>query len=140
MVVKAISRVSLPVNGVSTFVLPCCKITLQYCNWGGSSQGMRHFLKSSRLDKLATKYPSIEFNIIKKSGHPLVRAKYTNGREKVVCVGNMNIDNVENKILLLKDSSGEQLMKLSKNDNVRSLNGSVRGVWSPFHSAFKHKV
>ncbi|CCC67699.1 hypothetical protein NCAS_0A11410 [Naumovozyma castellii] len=140
MVVKAIKQLSIPRNGIGAYVFPCKKITLQYCNWGGSSEGMREFLTSKRLNSLAKKYPFIQFNILKKSGHPLLRAEYTNNREKVVCVRNLNIDNIENKLKLLKDSGGDILRRRTKNDNVETLNNSVRGIWSPIHAAFKHKI
>ncbi|CAR24237.1 54S ribosomal protein L51 [Lachancea thermotolerans] len=143
MVVRALKQTSIARNGLgANYILPCKKVILQYCNWGGSSQGMRDFLTSKRLDILAKKYPQIEFNVLRKSGHPLVRAQYTNGREKVVCVRNLNIDNVENKLKLLKDSSGEILRHRVSNDYVDSLNTSVRGVWSPMHvdPSQRHKV
>lgn len=35
------------------------------------------------------------------------------------------------KAELLRDASGEKLKKVTK--PVRSINDSVRGVWSPFH-------
>lgn len=137
---KAISQNSIARNGVGAFVFPCKKITLQYCNWGGSSQGMRKFLVSKRLDLLGQKFPHIQFEILRKSGHPLLRAQYSNGREKVICVRNLNIDNVENKLKLLKDSSGDVLRRRTKNDNVETLNDSVRGIWSPLHSQMRYKV
>lgn len=140
MVVKAIKQVSIARNGVGAFIFPCKKITLQYCNWGGSSQGMRDFLTSKRLDLLSKKYPFIQFGILRKSGHPIIRGQYNNGREKVICVRNLNIDNVENKLKLLKDSSGEVLRRRTKNDNVETLNSSVRGVWSPVHSSMRYRV
>ena len=90
MVVKAIARNSIGRNGVGAFVFPCKKVTLQYCNWGGSSEGMRKFLTSKRLDKWGQEFPWIQFEVLRKSGHPLLRAEYTNGREKVVCVRNLN--------------------------------------------------
>ncbi|CCK68402.1 mitochondrial 54S ribosomal protein mL43 KNAG_0A07490 [Huiozyma naganishii CBS 8797] len=140
MVVRALKQVSVARNGVGAFVHPCRKIVLQYCNWGGSSEGMRRFLASRRLDLLATKYPQIEFEVVRKPGHPLVTGLYTNGREKVVCVRNLNVDHVENKLLLVKDSSGEVLRHYAKNDNVRSINESVRGVWSPVHTRTRPTV
>ncbi|SCV04440.1 LANO_0G10220g1_1 [Lachancea nothofagi CBS 11611] len=133
MVVKALKQSSIARNGVGAYIFPCKKIVLQYCNWGGSSQGMRDFLSSKRLDLLASKHPDIEFNVLKKSGHPMVRAHYTNGREKVICVRSLNVDNVENKLKLLRDSSGEVLHHRVAKDYVESLNSSVRGVWSPLH-------
>ncbi|SCU82139.1 LADA_0C03246g1_1 [Lachancea dasiensis] len=142
MVVKALKQSSIARNGVGAYLFPCKKIVLQYCNWGGSSQGMRDFLSSKRLDLLAQKYREVEFNVLKQSGHPLLRAYYTNGREKVICVRNLNIDNVENKLKLLKDSSGEILHHRAANDYVESLNSSVRGVWSPMHqdASTRYKV
>lgn len=142
MVVKVLKQISVGRNGVGTFIYPCKKITFQYCNWGGSSRGMRDFLTSKRLANWALKFPEIQFEVVKKSGHPTLRAKYNNGREKVICVKNLNIDNLENKLLLLKDSSGEQLRHRTKNENVETLNKSVRGVWSPMHvhPSFRHNV
>lgn len=140
MVVRAIKQTSIARNGVGAYVFPCSKITLQFCNWGGSSQGMRDFLVSKRLSKLSQDLPHVQFEVLRKSGHPLLRAQYTNGREKVVCVRNLNVDNVENKLKLLKDSSGDILHKRSSNHNVESLNSSVRGVWSPFHGTENYKV
>ncbi|SCU96698.1 LAMI_0F07426g1_1 [Lachancea mirantina] len=133
MVVKALKQLSVAQNGLGAYIFPCKKIVLQYCNWGGSSQGMRDFLSSKRLELLAQKCPHIEFHVVKKSGHPLLRGHYVNGREKVICVRNLNVDNVENKLKLLKDSSGEKLRDRTKNDYVETLNSSVRGVWSPLH-------
>ena len=140
MVVKAIKQTSIARNGVGAFVFPCKKITLQYCNWGGSSDGMRKFLISKRLDKIAKEHPYIEFDVVRKPGHPLLKAEYTNSREKIICVRNMNIDVIENKLKLLRDSSGDVLRHWTKNDNVRSLNSSVRGIWSPLHAARMYKV
>ncbi|SCW01328.1 LAFE_0D10154g1_1 [Lachancea fermentati] len=142
MVVKVLKQSSIARNGVGAFIFPCKKITLQYCNWGGSSQGVRDFLTSKRLNLIAQKYPFIQFEVVKKSGHPLIRGHYTNGKEKVICVRNLNIDHVENKLKLLKDSSGEQLRDRVKNDYVETLNSSVRGVWSPMHvdPSMRHRV
>lgn len=81
----------------------------------------------------AEKHPQIQFEIVRKSGHPVIKGEYVNGREKAICVRNLNIDNVENKLKLLRDASGEQLRHRTKNNNVETLNDSVRGIWSPLH-------
>ncbi|CAB4252071.1 similar to Saccharomyces cerevisiae YPR100W MRPL51 Mitochondrial ribosomal protein of the large subunit [Maudiozyma barnettii] len=140
MVVKVIQRVSIARNGVGAFVFPCKKVTLQYCNWGGSSDGMRRFLTSERLDKFAIGNPYMQFDVLRKPGHPILRAEYTNGREKVICVRNLSSEGIEAKLKLLRDSSGDQLRRWTKNDNVRTLNSSVRGIWSPIHAAKQHKI
>ncbi|KAH3902919.1 probable 54S ribosomal protein L51, mitochondrial [Saccharomycodes ludwigii] len=140
MVVKLNHVQSIARNGYRSFVPHIKKITIQYCNWGGSSKGIRDFLSSKRLDNLIENNKHIEFEIVKKSGHPILRGEYANGREKVICVRNLNIDLVENKFAILRNSTGEQLHSRTKNDNVESLNKSVRGIWSPLHEILKHKV
>ena len=37
----AYQTVARNLNGVGNFVLQCKKVTFRYCNWGGSSDGMR---------------------------------------------------------------------------------------------------
>lgn len=145
MVVRALKQLSQPRNGVGTFIHPCYKIVLQYCNWNGSSQGMRDFLTSQRLDKLANRMPQVQFEVLRKSGHPTVKAQYIKGQphnqiDKVICVRNLNIDQVENKIKLLLESSGDVLKKHRKIQTVESINPSIRGIWTPFHGNSKHMI
>ncbi|AMD18815.1 HBL087Wp [Eremothecium sinecaudum] len=142
MVVKVLKQYSVGRNGLGAFLFPCKKITFQYCNWGGSSQGMRDFLTSKRLTKWAERYPEIQFEVVKKSGHPVIKGFYTNGRDKAICVRNLNIDNIENKLHLIRDSSGEQLRHRVTNDFVDSMNNSVRGIWSPMHvdRSLRHRI
>lgn len=54
-----------------------------------------------------------------------------NGREKAVCVRNLEKGQILKKAELLRDASGEKLKRVNK--PVRSWNESVRGVWSPLH-------
>lgn len=139
MPIKPVARVPLLQNGLGAFVLHCRRIVLQFDKTGGSSQGLRDFLKL-RLDKYAESNPKIEFRVVQKAGHPVIKGEYINGREKAICIRNLNIDNVQNKLNLLRESSGEQLRK--RNSKVESVNTSVRGVWSPLHVApsVRHKV
>lgn len=142
MVVKGIAgRYSVARNGATeAFIHPCRKVLIQYCNWGGSSGGLRNFLVSNKLDNWARRYPQIEFEVVRRSGHPVVTGWYTNGRQKPICVRNMSPHEIDTKLQLLVNSSGEILRRWTKNDNVRSLNKSVRGIWSPFHTGEVPKV
>jgi len=60
-----------------------------------------------------------------------------NGREKAICVRNLEQNQIVQKAELLRDSSGEKQKKLTK--PVKSLNESVRGIWDPFHGP-KHEI
>jgi len=54
-----------------------------------------------------------------------------NGREKVICVRNMDVNQIQKKAELLRDASGKKLKKPTV--KVESINPSVRGIWSPLH-------
>lgn len=139
MPIKPIPRLPIIRNGVGAFILPCKRITLQFDKNGGSSKGLRDFLRK-RLDTYAAANPKIEFKVFEKAGHPVIKGEYINGREKAICIRNLNIDNVQNKMNLLRESSGEQLR--STKSKVESLNESIRGIWSPLHVDPKnrHKI
>lgn len=120
-----------------------------YCDWAGSSRGMKYaarfraltvsliltyrsgFIKSL-LPKFAAAHPQIEFTVSPRpSKHPVIVAQYINGREKAICVRNMEPYEILKKAELLRDASGEKLRRVTK--PVQSINESVRGVWSPYH-------
>ncbi|VEU19701.1 DEKNAAC100908 [Brettanomyces naardenensis] len=129
--INFIQQVSRARNGVGSFVLPCKKIVITYCNFGGSSQGMRDFLRL-KMKNFATENPEVEFQVLSKPGfHPVIRGFYTNSQTKQICCRKWNADVIENKLKLLINSSGRQLVKPKQ--KVVSMNKSVRGIWSPFH-------
>ena len=67
--------------------------------------------------------------------HPIIRAHYINGREKAICVRNLEKEQVLKKAELLRDASGEKNYRVKGGRVVGSLNEGVRGVWDPFHGA-----
>lgn len=101
---------------------------------------MRKFLENE-FKKHVEQNPKIEFVVVKDSGHPIIRGDYVNGREKVVCVRNMEPRQIAEKLRLIRDSSGAQL-KPYKGNAVTSMNESVRGIWSPMHveKEYRHRV
>ncbi|KAH3663567.1 hypothetical protein OGAPHI_004968 [Ogataea philodendri] len=138
--INILQQVSRARNGIGAFVHPCRRIVITYCNFGGSSQGTRDFLRT-RLKSFAEQYPHIHFNVLEKPGfHPVLRAEYTDGLDKQICVRKWDVNVVENKLKLLVNSSGRKLSKPKQ--LVKSLNKSVRGIWSPFHvdPSQRHKV
>lgn len=126
-------------NGVGSFVQPCTRVTLRYCNWGGSSRGMRELLKTQLRD-VAAASPKVEFVAMRSTGHPIVMGEYANGLTKTVCVRNYNPQKILQKIQLVQNASGAKLQKYQR--AVESRNPSVRGIWSPFHTdkEFRYRV
>ncbi|CAO3668433.1 unnamed protein product [Umbelopsis vinacea] len=125
-------------NGVGAYVLQCRKLIFNYCENWGSNKGMIDYIKKD-LVEFAKANPQIEFVVEPRPAHhPIVRGQYLNGREKVICVRNMTPFEINQKVQLLKESSGAKLKNLAKRP-VISTTESVRGIWSPFHTN-PHKI
>jgi len=98
---------------------------------------MRSFLKHS-LPQFAKENPQIEIIVAPRPNKiPIIRGVYINGREKVIAVDGLEIQQILQKAQLLRDSSGAKLKRITK--PVISLNESVRGMFSPFHGE-KHVI
>lgn len=144
MPVKAIPRISIARNGVGAFVKPCHKITVQYCNWGGSSQGVRDFLGHSNarksLQAFAAQHKDTMFEIVQSNGHPQMTFHYNNGLQNAVDVRNLSVEKVAQKLWENVQKSGNAAFKF--NQKVMSNNESVRGIWSPLHvdKSNRHKI
>lgn len=88
------------------------------------------------LRPFAMKNPQIEIHVSPRPNrHPIIRGSYVNGREKAICVRNLEMEQVLQKAELLRDASGEKLKRVKGGRMVTSLNESVRGIWSPMHGA-----
>lgn len=134
---NVLSQVSRARNGVGAFVVPCKRVTLTYCNFGGSSEGMRTFLRQ-KLQTVASANPGVEFKVVHKPGsHPVISGEYTSGAAKQICVRKWNADVIQNKLAVVLNSNGARARK--PQNSVESQNESVRGVWSPFYVDPAHR-
>ena len=141
-------------NGVGAFVLQCKRLDFHYCDWAGSSRGMKYVLSYGSvsdphliipyssflrhtLAKFAASNPQIEMTVSPRPRrHPVIIGHYINGREKAICVRNLQKEQILEKAELLRDASGEKQKRVT--NPVRSINESVRGVWSPYHGGGIH--
>ena len=58
-------------------------IKLYFCDFGGSSQGVRDFLKSTSAKEFLDKNPNISLDIyMKRNHHPYMSSTYINGYVK----------------------------------------------------------
>ncbi|KAF2257637.1 hypothetical protein CC78DRAFT_588236 [Lojkania enalia] len=134
MPLSAIKTVSKAQNGVGAFILPLRRLDLHYCDWAGSSRGMNAYLRN-HLSRFASSNPQIEIRVSPKPHrHPVIIGHYINSRRRAICVKNLQVEGVREKVEYLRNHTGEKNRKIGW-DKVRSLNESVRGVWSPFHGA-----
>lgn len=94
--------------------------------------GDSSFFIQSLLPKFAAKHPEIEINISPKpQNHPTVIAHYINGNTRPVSLRKMDPNQILGKVEMLRDSTGHINRKANK--PVKSINESVRGIWSPYH-------
>ncbi|KAJ2903669.1 mitochondrial ribosomal protein [Zalerion maritima] len=131
MPIKAIPKISKGQNGLGAFILQCRKLDFHYCDWAGSSVGMNGFIKSV-LPKFAAQSPQVEITVSPRpKRHPHIIGHYVNGKQKAICVKNMEPLEILKKAEILRNASGEKNKRVLK--AVTSRNPSVRGIWSPYH-------
>ncbi|GMM35586.1 mitochondrial 54S ribosomal protein [Saccharomycopsis crataegensis] len=141
MPVKALKATTVAINGVKSFILPCQKIKIDYCNWGGSSLGIKQYIQSKKFQKFAQDNQNIQINLHHRPGHhPVITGYYANGRTKPICVKNLDLETIDKKMDIVRSSSGEILGKYKH--AVQSVNESARGIWSPLHvdPSQRHKI
>jgi large subunit ribosomal protein L43 len=117
----------------------CQKLTLFYCEHGGSSQAVRDFLRSGKLVQWATERPSVQIKVKVRNGkHPFVKADYLSGvsnerkpHAHQICLrsNQAKAPEVGDIFDQLYNRSGRKITKLTK--PVYSQTPSVQGVWTP---------
>lgn len=92
---------------------------------------MNSFLRH-KLPAFARLNPQIEIRVSPRPRkHPVIRGHYINGREKAICVRNLQPGQILAKAELLKAASGNKLKRVVR--PVFSSNESIRGIWDPYH-------
>ena len=92
------------------------------------------FLANS-LPAFAKLHPQIQIHVSPRPhAHPIIKGHYVNGREKVICVRNLEKEQVLRKAELLRDASGDKLRKIKAGKWVEGCSENVRGIWSGIHA------
>ncbi|CAF2174159.1 unnamed protein product [Brassica napus] len=104
------------------------KLVVSYCNWGGSSRGIRAFMESE-LPALIEKNPQLEVATeLSRGQHPYLKGIYRNRNERVVCVKNMDPEQVLLNATRLRNSLGRKVVKLRTRHVTK--HPSVQGTWT----------
>ncbi|KAJ8562583.1 hypothetical protein K7X08_031035 [Anisodus acutangulus] len=104
------------------------KLVVSYCNWGGSSRGIRAFMESE-LPAFKQKNPQLEVvTELNRGQHPFLKGLYKNKNERVVCVKNLSQDEVLEAATKLRNSLGRKVVKLKTRHVTKQ--PSVQGTWS----------
>lgn len=120
-------------------VIQCQKLTLFYCEHGGSSQAVRDFLSSGNLLQWARERPSVQIKVKVRNGkHPFVKADYLSGvindrkpHAHQICLRSSHVrnPNVSGIFDQLYNRSGRKITKFTK--PVYSQTPSIQGFWTP---------
>ncbi|XP_051140113.1 54S ribosomal protein L51, mitochondrial [Andrographis paniculata] len=104
------------------------KLIVRFCDWGGSSRGIRAFMES-QLPAFKENNPQLEVvTELKRGHHPYLKGLYRNKNERAVCVKNLTPEEVLRCATRLRNSQGRKVLKL-KTRHVTQ-HPSVQGTWT----------
>lgn len=110
------------------------RLTLHYCEIGGSSRAIREYLGNGQLVEWAKAKPHVEIVVQPRNGHhPFVHAEYHTRNKTIHQVSVKNVDDwkqVESVLEMLSNRSGRKITKITK--PVLTDTPSIQGVWTPF--------
>ena len=107
------------------------KLSLYFCDFGGSSQGVREALTSEGLKSFMTTNPHIEYNfIVKRNHHPFVTGAYLNGYLKDIPLRSIPETDVIEVFQSLRNQLGRKPYEAS-GPRVYHPIKSIQGKWMP---------
>lgn len=113
------------------------KLTLKYCEHGGSSRALREYLANGQLAAWAAEHGDTAIHVQVRNGHhPVVHAEYLTGGGSTGVLHQISVKNykrwqdVEEVCQLLANRSGRKITKITT--PVLTDTPSIQGVWTPF--------
>ncbi|XP_023886493.1 large ribosomal subunit protein mL43 [Quercus suber] len=104
------------------------KLVLSFSDLGGSSRGIRAFMES-HLPAFGEKNPQLDFvTQLIRGQHPHLKGLYRNKNERVICVKNMDPEDVLLHATRLRNSLGRKVVKLKTRHVAK--HPSVQGTWT----------
>ena len=104
-------------------------IRLYFCDFGGSSLGVRDFLKSDELSQFVNKNEHLKLEIYLKRGHhPYMSSTYVNGYVKDQPLRNMEVEDIEDEFVKFNSALGRKALQ-HNSIKVISAKKSIQGMW-----------
>lgn len=107
------------------------KLSVYFCDFGGSSAGVRRTLMSNELKEFMAANQHIEFNfIIKRNHHPFVTGAYINGYLKDVPLRSLEPEQIMTSVNKLRNQFGRKSISASGTRVFHPIH-SIQGKWMP---------
>ncbi|KAK9205768.1 hypothetical protein WN943_016038 [Citrus x changshan-huyou] len=115
------------------------KLIVGFCDWGGSSRGIRAFMES-HLPAFKASNPQLEVvTELIRGQHPHLKGLYSkfaipsslpawNKNERVICVKNLTPEEIHLHATRLRNALGRKVVKLKTRHVTK--HPSVQGTWS----------
>ena len=113
------------------------KLSIYYCEYGGSSRAVRDYLESGKIVEWASRRPTVDVAVKVRNGkHPHVKAEYLThnkgsaGHHQICLKSNKShVPDVESVMDKLYNRSGRKITKFTK--TIYTATPSIQGVWTP---------
>ena len=106
-------------------------IRLYFCDYGGSSQGVRAALKSDKLADYFDKNEHLEMEIsMRRNYHPTISATYINGYIRDIPLRNLNEEEVIGWFERSNTQFGRRPLRHAGNKNLTTEKKSIQGEWT----------
>lgn len=106
------------------------KLKIRYCDWGGSSAGMRDFVASD-LPAFRAANPQIEIEtVVRRNRHPVVEGTFANAAIHPVDVKNLSARGVAQQVAWLRSGSGRRATARVPPRRQLNRTESIQGRWT----------